>query len=234
MTKKKKRKKSAEKPAKDIAAHLPEDQQEKESHDIRRKKRRKAIRSFFLRLISLALVVYILVFHLVGLTVMPNGDMYPRVDAGDLLLFYRVDRHAKAQDIVVIDKAINKDFAAVNTTETDPGFLRKALNWLGFKDPGAPETTRFVCRVIAVAGDVVEVSEERGLIVNGNAVIEPNIFYATYPYPGAIEYPITLGPGEYFVMADSRNGGVDSRYFGPVAQDEIQGILITVLRRNNL
>ena len=40
--------------------------------------------------------------------------------------------------------------------------------------------------------------------------------------------------GEYFVMADQRNGGKDSRYFGIVRADEIQGIVITILRRNNL
>ena len=43
-----------------------------------------------------------------------------------------------------------------------------------------------------------------------------------------------LEEGEYFVMADLRNGGMDSRYFGPVSQDEIEGIVITLLRRNNL
>ncbi|MBQ6207780.1 MAG: S26 family signal peptidase, partial [Oscillospiraceae bacterium] len=35
-------------------------------------------------------------------------------------------------------------------------------------------------------------------------------------------------------LADSRNGGSDSRYFGPVRRDEILGTVITILRRNNL
>ena len=45
---------------------------------------------------------------------------------------------------------------------------------------------------------------------------------------------MVLGEGEYFVLSDSRNGGVDSRCFGPVTQDEIQGVVITLLRRNGL
>ena len=77
-------------------------------------------------------------------------------------------------------------------------------------------------------------TEEQGLIVNGNAVIEPNIFHQTRPYEGRMEYPVKLAEGEYFVMADLRNGGMDSRYFGPVTKDEIVGIVITLLRRNNL
>ena len=197
----------------------------------RRRRRIRALRSFLLKLVSLLLVVYILVFHIIGITTMPNADMTPRLDAGDLLLFYRVDTKAKVQDIVVIDKVMHPEEAA---NRAEPGFFRKALNWLGFKDPDAPETQRFVCRVIAVAGDTVDISDERGLSVNGNTQIEPKIFYATRPYEDQIEFPIVLGEGEYFVLADYRNGGADSRYFGPVKQEEIQGIVITILRRNNL
>ena len=196
----------------------------------RRRRRLRALRSFLFRLAALALVVYILFFHLVGLTVMPSRDMYPRMDAGDLLLFYRIERNFKAQDVVVIDKRMEAD-----TRTGEKGFVRKALDWLGFRDPEAPASQRFVCRVIAVQGDTVEVTEERGLSVNGNAVIENNIFYPTRPYEeGTAQYPLKLGEGEYFVLADQRNGGMDSRYFGVVTQDEIRGIVITILRRNNL
>ena len=200
----------------------------------RRRRRIRALRSLLLRTVLLALVLYILFFHLVGIMMMPNGDMYPRVDAGDLILFYRLERQAKAQDLVVIDKAVNADKSAMETERTDPGFIRKALNWLGFRDPDAPETQRFVCRVIAAPGDTVEVSEERGLTVNGNALIETNIFYPTRPYEGYPSDPITLGTDEYYVLADYRNGGADSRFFGAVKLDEIQGVVITIVRRNNL
>ena len=172
----------------------------------RRRRRKRALRSFLFRLVALALVVYVLFFHIVGITVMPNEDMVPRLDAGDLLLYYRLERSPKSQDIVVIEKT------------ADSG----------------EKTQRFVCRVVAAPGDTVEVSDERGLAVNGNTLSEPYIYYPTKPYMDQMKFPIVLGDGEYFVMADYRNGGEDSRYFGPVTQDEIQGIVITVLRRNNL
>ena len=220
-----------------VPVSLPEDvliesdvREKTAAKEKRHRLRMRALRSFLLRLISLALVVYFLFFHLVGLTFMPNRDMYPRLDAGDLLLFYRIERNFKAQDIVVIDKQMEED-----TRTGEQGFVRKALDWLGFRDPEAPETQRFVCRIIAAPGDTVEVTDERGLSVNGNAVIENNIFYPTRPYEeGITEYPLKLWDGEYFVIADQRNGGKDSRYFGIVRADEIQGIVITILRRNNL
>ena len=49
-----------------------------------------------------------------------------------------------------------------------------------------------------------------------------------------MSHPVLLEEGEYFVMADRRNGGMDSRYFGPVKLEEIKGIVITIMRRNNL
>ena len=82
----------------------------------------------------------------------------------------------------------------------------------------------------------MEITDEKGLAVNGNILNESNIFSATQPYGTNVEYPLKLGPGEYFVLSDFRNGGggEDSRYFGPVKLEEIQGIVITILRRNNL
>lgn len=162
---------------------------------------------FLIRLVIFLAVVWILFFQIVGLTHMNSGDMYPRLDAGDLLLFYRLDKDVKAQDVIVINKV---------TPESDG---KKEL---------------YICRVVAVGGDTVEITEDQRLIVNGNAVIESNIFYSTPAYEGYTQYPIVLRTGQCFVLADSRMGGNDSRWFGPVNKKEILGTVITVIRRNNL
>ena len=49
------------------------------------KRHMRALRDILIRLGMLLLVVYILFFHLVGVTKMPSGDMYPRIDAGDFV-----------------------------------------------------------------------------------------------------------------------------------------------------
>lgn len=166
----------------------------------------KSYQSFGLRLLLLVLAIWVLFFQIIGLTHAPSNDMYPRIDAGDMLLFYRLDKDVKAQDIIVIEKI----------------------------PPDNTEEKLFVGRVVAVAGDTVEISDEGRLIVNGNTMLESNIFYATPRYEGYTEYPLTLGEGECFVLADAREGGADSRYFGPVSREDIAGTVITVLRRNNL
>ena len=202
-----------------------------------RRRHMRALRSLLIRLGLLCLVVYILFFHLVGLAVMPSGDMAPRIDAGDLVMYYRLDRDARAQDVIVFvkpTKALDEAFRGNTPVEAVPrsekGWWRKTLDFLGFADPGE---TLFVCRVVAAPGDTVEISGGH-LLVNGNAMVEPNIFYETPGYEGFMEYPLTLGEGQYFVLSDHRTDGKDSRFFGVVEKSDILGTVITIVRRNNL
>ena len=167
----------------------------------------KEYQFFVLRLFVFLLVLWILFFQIVGLTHMPSGDMFPRLDAGDLVLFYRLDKDVKVQDVIVIEKV---------TPDSD----------------GQKEL--FISRVVAVAGDTVEITEDGQVLVNGNSLIESNIFYPTAPYDKYTEYPLTLGEGECFVLSDARRKSEDSRYFGAVVRKEIQGTVITIVRRNNL
>lgn len=158
-----------------------------------------------LRFLILLLVLWVMFFKVLGIMRMPSVDMFPRIDAGDMLVYYRLDTDVKAQDVVALQKA------------TPEG-----------------ELEIFVCRVVAVAGDTVDIGDSGRLNINGNAMIESNIFYSTYPYEHYTEFPLTLEENQCFVLADSRDGGSDSRYFGPVEKDELLGTVITVLRRNNL
>lgn len=161
---------------------------------------------FVLKLAGFLLVLWVLFFLLIGIMRVPSADMYPRLDSGDMILFYRLDKDVRAQDVIVVEKEV----------------------------PTLQGEQLMVLRVVAVAGDTVEISDSNSLVINGNTMIESNIFYPTPRYEGFTEYPLTLGEGECFVLADSRNGGTDSRFFGPVTRDEILGTVITVVRRNNL
>lgn len=191
-------------------------------------RRLRALVGLLVRLLILVVVLYALFFIVIGITSMPGGDMYPRIDAGDLVLYYRLDKDVKAQDIIVFEKDMSK---VVKSNAVNPeGTMFKKL-------PSADRTgnkKQFVSRVVAVAGDTVEITETGNLVINGSTMIEANIFYSTYPYLGYTEYPLTLGEGECFVLADSRQGGADSRFFGPVHISEIRGTVISILRRNNL
>ena len=294
-------KSEAQAPAEEQAPEKSEAEALLEARQKKRRRRRRAFGSLLLRTALLLAVIYVLFFHLIGLLAMPSNDMYPRLDAGDLVIYYRLDKEPQAQDVIVFEKdatalmeyaapeegaeeAASEENSGEESAETaaeslsgngneasgdvrsgsaesptpapaqpvprvpdvppsqivsDSSF-RGQLNRLVYRISTGlglrrPEGRRvFVCRVIAVQGDTVEITDGGQVLVNGNALTETNIFYPTTVYLGFTEYPLTLGPGECFVLADQRDGGADSRFFGPVKESEILGTVFTIMRRNNL
>ena len=87
-----------------------------------------------------------------------------------------------------------------------------------------------VRRIVAVPGDTVKITEE-GVFFNGYRQQEMDSIAITQPYEDGIRYPVTLGDGEYFVLADKRTNTEDSRMYGVVYENEIKGSVITLLRR---
>ena len=75
-------------------------------------------------------------------------------------------------------------------------------------------------RVVGVAGDEVEVRNGT-LLVNGEAREEP---YLNRGIPDDSFFgPTRLSEGEVFVMGDNRANSADSRVFGPVPLENIEG-----------
>lgn len=90
-----------------------------------------------------------------------------------------------------------------------------------------------VRRIIAGPGDQVDISEN-GLKINGYLQREDDIFTDTMRFAEDIDYPLTLGQEEYFVLGDNRENARDSRIYGPVKREEIKGTVITLVRRRGL
>ena len=93
--------------------------------------------------------------------------------------------------------------------------------------------SRQIRRVAAVSGDVVDVTEE-GLSVNGYQQQEANICTETLPYKNGIEYPLTVGEGQIFVLRDNRISAEDGRIYGTTDLKDVQGVVMTVIRRRNI
>ena len=95
------------------------------------------------------------------------------------------------------------------------------------------EGERQVRRVVAIAGDVVDINEQ-GLVINGSIQQEHDIIGETHRYLDGITFPITVGDGQVFVLGDARENAADSRIYGPVDTKNIRGRVMTVIRRRNL
>ncbi len=86
-----------------------------------------------------------------------------------------------------------------------------------------------VLRVVAVAGDTVEVNEN-GLYINGALQSEPDKSKDTLLVADGPGYPLVLQEGEVFLLGDNRTESVDSRTFGPVQAKKTKGELMTLIR----
>lgn len=95
------------------------------------------------------------------------------------------------------------------------------------------EGGRHVLRVIAQEGDRVDFTPH-GLTVNGAHIHEPMIFQNTHRLETAVEFPLTVGAGEFFLLGDARETAIDSRAFGSVHGADTLGTVITVIRRRGM
>ncbi len=88
-----------------------------------------------------------------------------------------------------------------------------------------PSGDYYVKRVIAVAGDVVDI---RGGEVYVNEELVENVYGTgeTLKQQGAVIYPYTVRQGNVFVLGDNRQVSVDSRSFGEVNRIQIRGKII--------
>ena len=166
------------------------------------------IEIFILKLIGCVVFLYVIFFLIFGLHVEKNNDMLPKICAGDICLYYRIGDEYIGNAVVV------------------------------YKKNGKESTGR----VVAVPGDVINVTEAGTVEINGNQIMESEIYYDTTPYDFekssnanvVVNYPVTLGENEYFILGDYRTASKDSRVYGPIKTDDIKGEVILVLRRKNL
>ncbi len=91
--------------------------------------------------------------------------------------------------------------------------------------PPTSNSTDFIKRVIALPGEKLLI---RGghVYINGHRLDEP---YLPEEWTTDNNYPTNgsdgqvIPPNEYFVMGDNRNRSQDSRFFGPINRDRIDG-----------
>ncbi len=81
----------------------------------------------------------------------------------------------------------------------------------------------YIKRVIAVAGDTIDIDDESGrVLLNGKAIEEEYVLGGSTTAKG-FEGPYTVKDGEVFAMGDNRTWSLDCRQLGPFSTDEIAG-----------
>ena len=148
----------------------------------------------------------------------PSGSMENTLLINDRVLvskFIYDFKDPKPGDIVVFVAPAS----AVGNLPPAPGGIKGFLNSLK-EGLGLPSSQRdFIKRVVAVAGDTVQV-KGGALYVNDVKRNEP---YLKDSNPMPDYGPTRVPPNDLFVMGDNRSNSDDSRVFGPITKSSVIG-----------
>lgn len=144
----------------------------------------------------------------------PSGSMLPTIQIGDHLF-------------------VNKLAYGFHFDIPFTGIVMPVVQWshprrgdiVVFVSPSDGKTD-LIKRVVAVAGDKVEIRRKR-LLINDQPASEP---YAHYKFPQDVNGvprdnfgPVVVPAGKFFVMGDNRDESLDSRYWGFADERSIKG-----------
>lgn len=175
------------------------------------------------------LVVIVLVFLILireGLgepRLIPSPSMEPTLHVGDRVIVEKVSRWGRPYqrgDVLVFyppepDAVVPSD--PLSTVMRMTGFSALIHN-----TPEDPVDKAYIKRLIGLPGDTLQVIPGIGVRVNGQVLDEPYVAERAAFCGNACE-PITLPPGQYFMMGDNRNDSKDSRFFGYQPASRIVG-----------
>lgn len=87
-------------------------------------------------------------------------------------------------------------------------------------------------RIIAFEGDSVEILSDY-ITVNGYGIFE-DVVYPTTPQGAEISFPYIVSENCVFVLNDYRSDISDSRTFGGIPLDDVQGKVVFIMRRRGI
>ncbi|MGF1470714.1 MAG: signal peptidase I [Rubrobacteraceae bacterium] len=165
-------------------------------------------------IIAFALVFLFVRPYVVEAFYIPSESMTPTLEVGDRVLvnkfIYRFTEPDRG-DIIVF-----KTTEGVNNA-VDGNPIARLIGWFqGKRD----ERQDLIKRVVGLPGDTIAV-RNGNLFVNGERQDEPYLNQETLDQSFFEE--TTVPEGKVFVMGDNRTNSRDSRFIGPIPEENIQG-----------
>jgi signal peptidase I len=162
-------------------------------------------------LIAILLALFIRTFIIQAFKI-PSGSMLPTLQIGDHLLvskfIYGIKMPFTGETLLAI---------------SDP----KPNDIVVFQFPKNPELD-YIKRVIAVAGDIVEIRDKK-ITINGKPFDDRHgVFKDPLIHPASLDPrdnfgPVTVPAGKIFTMGDNRDNSFDGRFWGFVDLKAIRG-----------
>jgi signal peptidase I len=146
--------------------------------------------------------------------------MVPTLAIGQRVLTNRLINHPSVGDIVVFHPPTGADSATpvCGNPDQGPGHPQAC------DSPTASESTQtFIKRVVGGPGDRISIVNGH-VLRNGVRENDPYIAPCGEDPSCTFRKPITIPPGDYFMMGDNRGESDDSRFWGPVPDKWVIGV----------
>ncbi|HEU0130881.1 MAG TPA: signal peptidase I [Mycobacteriales bacterium] len=185
---------------------------------------------WFLLAVAIALALVMKAF-LVQAFFIPSGSMEKTLHGcpgcrGDRVLVnklvYRFRDIHRGEIVVFNGKGTN--FNSEVTVDPPRNVVQKVLREVqGAVGFGAPGDKDFIKRVIGIPGDTVACCTNDHVTVNGQELREPYVYLTDPQTPQMSFQPVTVPPGQLWVMGDHRDGSADSRFNGTIPETAVVG-----------
>ena len=196
------------------SAELTEHPEQNETPELTPEEKRQKLFNDIVEILETMLmsvfVVILLFTYLLRPVTVDGSSMVPTLQDKDKLVMRRLLYEPHQGDVVVVSNY------AGHILDSNGNVI----------DSGSSLNEILIKRVIAVAGQTIEVRTDEGLVyIDGEALDEVYVNEPTRMNDGAFAYPITVPEGYVFVMGDNRNHSTDSRnaHVGLVAEEDILG-----------
>lgn len=190
----------------------------KEKKEKKTKRTKSVFREYFELIVEVAVFVFFVMTFVTQASQVPTGSMENTILIGDFLLINKI---AYGETVFSFEKKIMPS----KNIETKDVVVFKSLQEEG-KD--------LVKRVIAVAGDKIQIKEKQ-VFINDEPLAESYKMHkdkqiyspgGEYRYDGVIRDnfgPVVVPPDHCFVMGDNRDSSYDSRFWGFLPYSSIKG-----------
>lgn len=177
--------------------------------------------------IALVLAVIIRTF-LIQAYKIPSGSMEPTLLIGDHILVNKLVYGLRMPDSIMGLKLPAIPWGRY-AFQLEPVHRGDVVVFVFPPDP----TKDFIKRVIAVGGDTVAVKEGR-VFLNGQPMPDPHAHFEVRPEdrstmsPRDNFGPVTVPQGKLLMMGDNRDRSYDSRFWGFIDRDAVEGRAILI------
>lgn len=175
----------------------------------------------------IAYVIYLVINNIFGTVAgIKQSSMYPTCKEGHKVLISRrliYNRDVNVGDIVILE-APTESAPSEGSSVTAFYLERKGIESFIYNIMGIGKRS-YIKRVIAVGGDHLYIDENGKVYVNDILQKEDYLTEQYTPITGDY-YDVVVPDGHVFVMGDNRQGSMDSREFGCIPLNKVDGKVV--------